>query len=307
MTGTVDSPDLSEWIYLKVYVGQAVDKVDGLLLETVPRILALEPFERWFFLRYLDEKGVHLRLRFRVPAGSAARLAGPIHALCERQLGRLAHLPPTSYRPMVFPTAGSRDADAQRNVPATVGIVADTYQPELEKFGGTSGMPIAEEVFESSSRIALAILADEVQGRFSRKTIAPCLMQVVLDSIAPGEDAECFWRNYSLYWLGGQTTAAEDWRRRFFEKGSRLSDEQIPIMWTADLPSRATALANEWREQLRRACNAYDQIENLGQVTADILAFNFAHLMNNRLGLITLEEAYLAALLEQRARGEQAA
>ena len=58
MTDDANRLDLAEWIYLKLYLGQAVDKFDGLILETVPKILALERFERWFFLRYLDESGV---------------------------------------------------------------------------------------------------------------------------------------------------------------------------------------------------------------------------------------------------------
>ena len=70
MTGAADPLGVAEWIYFKVYLGQAVDKFDGLILETVPKILALERFERWFFLRYLDAHGVHLRLRFSFPPGT---------------------------------------------------------------------------------------------------------------------------------------------------------------------------------------------------------------------------------------------
>ena len=293
------------WIYLKLYLGQAVDKLDGLILETIPKILALGRFERWFFLRYLDEKGVHLRLRFKAPAENAAWLAGPIHALCEQGLEEMARRPPADYRPMVFPPNFEAHRSVSENAP--VGIVADAYQPELEKFGGARGMPIAEEIFEASSRIALAILGDEAKRQYSRKTIAPCLMNVVHDAFAPPEGAERFWRDYSFYWLGGETTAAEDWRARFFEKGTRLREQQIPCVSLADLPAGATRLTDQWREQLQRASAAYAQIEDLGQVTTDILAFNFAHLMNNRLGLISLEEAYLAALLEQRAGGDNAA
>lgn len=305
MTGAADPLGLSEWIYVKLYLGQAIDKFDGLILETIPKILALERFERWFFLRYIDDKGVHLRLRFKVPAGNAARLTGPIYALCEKGLTEMTRFPPADYRPLVFP-AGF-DAERRPSANATVGIVADTYEPELEKFGGARGMPIAEEIFEASSRIALAILGDEAKGQYSRKTIASCLMDVVHDAFVPSEGAERFWRTYSFYWLGGETMAAEDWRTRFFEKGTRLREQQIPIVWPADLPARAMRLTEQWREQLRRASNAYAQIEDLGPVTTDILALNFSHLMNNRLGFIALEEAYLAALLEQRAQGDKAA
>ena len=305
MTGAADPLGLAEWIYVKLYLGQAIDKFDGLILETIPKILALERFERWFFLRYIDDKGVHLRLRFKVPAGNAARLTAPIYALCEKGLTEMTRLPPADYRPMVFP-AGF-DAERRPSADAAVGIVADSYEPELEKFGGARGMPIAEEIFEASSRIALAILGDEAKGQYSRKTIAPCLMNVVHDAFAPSEGAERFWRDYSFYWLGGETMAAEDWRMRFFEKGTRLREQQIPCVSLADLPAGARRLTDQWREQLQRASTAYAQIEDLGQVTTDILAFNFTHLMNNRLGLISLEEAYLAALLEQRAEGDKAA
>jgi len=305
MTDDADRLGLAEWIYLKLYLGQAVDKFDGLILETVPKILALEPFERWFFLRYLDEKGVHLRLRFNVLAGDASRLAPPIRALCEKGLEEMVRFPPGAYRPMVVPVGF--DAQRSPSAEATVGIVVDAYEPELEKFGGATAMPIAEEIFEASSSVALEILGEEARGQYSRKTIAPCLMNVVLDAFAPSEGAQRFWRNYSFYWLGGETMAAEDWRTRFFEKGSRLREEQIPIVSAPKLPARATRLTEWWRERLQRGSRAYAQIEDLGQVTTDILAFNFIHLMNNRLGLISLEEAYLAALLEQRAQEDKAA
>ena len=305
MTNDAAPLGLAEWIYLKLYLGQAVDKLDGLILETVPKILALERFERWFFLRYIDEKGVHLRLRFKVPAGNAARLTTPIRTLCEKGLEEVVRFPPADYRPMVLPLGFDTQRSPSAN--ATVGIVVDAYEPELEKFGGACGMPIAEEIFEASSGSALEILGEEARGQYSRKTIAPCLMNVVLDAFAPAEGAQRFWRNYSLYWLGGETMAAEDWRTRFFEKGSRLREQRIPIVWSADLPARVTRLMEQWRERLQRASSAYAQIEDLGQVTTGILAFNFIHLMNNRLGFISLEEAYLAALLEQRAEEGKAA
>ena len=296
---------LAEWIYLKLYLGQAVNKFDVLILETIPKILALERFERWFFLRYIDEKGLHLRLRFKVPARRVARLTPSIRALCEVGLEEMLRVASAAYRPMVLPPGF--DAQRSPSADATVRIVADTYEPELEKFGGLRGMPIAEEVFENSSRVALDILGDEARAQYSRKTIAPCLMDVVRDEFVPAEDAQRFWRNYSVYWLGGETMAAEDWRTRFFEKGTQLNERQIPVVWPADLPARATSLTEQWRQHLRRAARAFARLEDLGAATPDTLAFHFIHLMNNRLGLVSLEEAYLAALLEQRAEGDKAA
>jgi hypothetical protein len=167
MTDDADPLGLAEWIYLKLYLGHAVDKIDGLILETLPKILALERFERWFFLRYIDEKGVHLRLRFKVPAGNAVRLAPAIRTLCEKGLEEMTRWPPADYRPMVLPVGF--DAQRSPSPDATVGVVVDAYEPELDKFGGARGMPIAEEIFEGSSRIALEILGEEARGQYSRR------------------------------------------------------------------------------------------------------------------------------------------
>ena len=163
MTDDEHPQGLAEWIYLNLYLGQAVNKFDVLILETIPKILALERFERWFFLRYLDEKGLHLRLRFKVPARHVARLTPSIRAVCEVGLEEMLRVAPTAYRPMVLPPGF--DAQRSPSADATVGIVADTYEPELEKFGGLRGMPIAEEVFENSSRVALDILGDEARAQ----------------------------------------------------------------------------------------------------------------------------------------------
>ncbi len=67
-----------------------------------------------------------------------------------------------------------------------------------------------------------------------------------------------------------------------------------------ELPAEATALVERWRACLQPAAAAYARIAGLDQ-TNQTLAVNFIHLMNNRLGFMSLEESYLGVLLEQRA------
>lgn len=292
----------SDWLYLKLYLGEAFDRCDALIVSLVPDLLRLEGIERWFFLRYVDQRGFHLRLRLRTGAARVSALSERATRVCQRALQQLLSLPPSDYSPMV--PAFGRISEVPPS--ATIGIEADRYEPEYEKFGGTRGMPIAEELFEASSRIALEVLREEDRGTLSRKTIAPCLMQAVADAFEA--DHAAFWEDYSFYWLGARTPVAHDAREQFFEKGRMLHAERVPIAPPSHmLPVSAREIVEKWGHSVRSAAAAYARGSDPGDVTPDVLVFNFAHLMNNRLGLYAMEEAYLGALLEQRARNDFAA
>ena len=57
----------SDWLYLKIYTG--VRSADLLLTTSIYDIISEERrksrIEKWFFIRYIDEEGFHLRLRFK--------------------------------------------------------------------------------------------------------------------------------------------------------------------------------------------------------------------------------------------------
>jgi thiopeptide-type bacteriocin biosynthesis protein len=299
-----DAPGLPIWVYFKLYLGEAIDRCDGLIVEFLPKLAELPNIERWFFIRYFDERGFHLRLRFRARSGAEAELGEQVRNVCQKALLQLPLIPASDYYPMVPPV------DNPTHIPSSIaiGLTADDYEPELDKFGGVRGMPIAEEFFEVSSRIAVAVLLHEAQGALSRKTLAPCFMQAVPDAFRLAQSHAEFWQHYSFYWLGSRTPAAHDLRERFFAKGHSLCQDGIPIVAPRqDLPNLAGALLASWVDHLRIAVSAYESAGNLGHVTPEILAFNFVHLMNNRLGLYALDEAYLAALLEQRVGRQLAA
>lgn len=292
-TATADN-----WIYFKLYVGRASDRLDGFILDLVPRLLAFGELDRWFFLRYVDQGGVHLRLRLQVRSGAAADRVEPARRLCEEALERIPQLAPSHHRPMVMPPG----FDPHGEVPianAVVYLDRQVYEPELDKFGGKEGMPIAEALFEASSLVAYECLKAEIDGGISRKTLAPCFMALVASAFLPPSESAQFWRSYCLYWLGGSTSAAEDWRDRFLRKSGELEADGTPvIMPESTMSPEAKRLLKEWQGALQVAAEGYRAL--VGDApSAEVLAFNFAHLMNNRIGLLSLEEAYLAALLER--------
>jgi len=122
----------SEWLYLNFYCGTAV--ADELLRELVrpvtSALLASGAVDRWFFIRYGDPDW-HLRLRLH---GDPRRLVGEALPLIER--------------------AAAERLASGRITRWTV----DTYDREVERYGGPAGIELAENVFYHDSEAALALV-----------------------------------------------------------------------------------------------------------------------------------------------------
>jgi len=135
-------PPGSEWLFLKVYCGPAA--ADRILAELAPVLRAAKEehlWDRWFFLRYRDD-GDHLRLRFH---GNPGVLLG-------KWLPRL-----------------SENLERLRGQGLLWKVQVDTYEPEVDRYGGPLGIHLAEAWFEEDS-------------------------QRILDSILEGGDPEARWQ-----------------------------------------------------------------------------------------------------------------
>jgi lantibiotic biosynthesis protein len=125
-------PPGSDWIYAKLFAGPAT--IDRVLRETIAPLVAelgaLGRPWRWFFIRYGDPSW-HLRLRV---GGDPAWL----HA---EALPRI--------------TAAARAELARGGLS---NFQLDTYEPEVERYGGDAAMAIAEQLFCADSDAVLAML-----------------------------------------------------------------------------------------------------------------------------------------------------
>ncbi len=122
----------SEWLYLKIYAGTA--SADQILTQTLGPVLEElvqgGTADRWFFLRYADPDH-HLRVR----------LHGAPKALRDNALPALTD-------------ALNPHLDA-----GTVWKVAlDTYDREIERYGGDAGIVLAEQIHAADSEAVLQVL-----------------------------------------------------------------------------------------------------------------------------------------------------
>ena len=130
-------PPGSEWLYAKLYTGTATaDRVlRDVLAPLVRQALAAGWAGGWFFIRYGDPEW-HVRVRFHGdPAALAARLLPALHAGVAPLLddGRLWKLQ------------------------------LDTYEREVERYGGPLGIGLVERLFHADSDAVLEIL-DMLEG-----------------------------------------------------------------------------------------------------------------------------------------------
>lgn len=130
----------SDWLYVKLYGGPST--LERILVEAVAPVLADDA--RWFFLRYADPDW-HLRLRLQ---GEPAVLYGQVLPALERAL-----------RPYHAGGALKR-------------LALDTYEPELERYGGVAGMALAEAIFEADSRALLGVIGRHAADRPERWQLA---------------------------------------------------------------------------------------------------------------------------------------
>jgi thiopeptide-type bacteriocin biosynthesis protein len=121
-----------DWLYVKLYGGDAtLDEI--LTTDVLPlagRANASELCRRWFFIRYADPHG-HLRIRFN---GQPNRLRLELMPLITE-----------AFNPLL---------DSGR----LWKIQFDTYEREIERYGGPQGMSISEDIFFADSQAAIEIL-----------------------------------------------------------------------------------------------------------------------------------------------------
>jgi thiopeptide-type bacteriocin biosynthesis protein len=290
----------ASWLYYKLFLGRATDKTDQFIVNTISRARSQNDIRSWFYLRYYEAGEFQLRLRVKPVTSAFEKVGESVLALCTEGLGGVSELFPSDYRPMIYPTGLDPDREEYTG---DVRIELSPYEPEFEKYGGLEGMSFAESHFMDSSELCISVLSDEAKGLYSRKTIAPLLMREVFRALVKQDVPGVFWSQYAKFWLGGDTPVAHDWRLRFLEKAGELDHAGIPVFAPVrDLPGEAVTLLNWWSERLAFTYGQYQSSGLFDRAPGNSLCSNFVHLMNNRLGLSVLEEAYLATLCEHAER-----
>jgi lantibiotic biosynthesis protein len=158
-------PPGSSWLYAKIYTGTS--SVDRLLRDAIAplarSVVESGDVKHWFFIRYADPHH-HLRLRFH---GEPTRLAGSVLPALERTL------------------------DPLREDGTIWKVQLDTYDREIERYGGDLGIELAEKLFWIDSEAVLGIveLLEGDAGADARWRLALRGSETLLDALGFDPDA----------------------------------------------------------------------------------------------------------------------
>jgi lantibiotic biosynthesis protein len=274
-------PPGSDWLFAKLYCPRAFedDLLIGPVAELCQQVIAMGAASDWFFLRYADPDP-HLRLRFH---GQSERLMGEL----------LPHICAWAHGPIA-------EGLCTR-------LSFDTYDRELERYGGTEGTTAAEAVFGADSRAVIEMLRLSREGILGMDMTSLAVLSV--DDLLTGLGASAAERvDWYRQRVSSRTVASEEYRRRKDILRPLMGDpEQIRSRPGGDALARVLAARSN---ELASVTRQLDALAAAGALTQpkSMLFGSYVHLHCNRLlaGDRAAEELVLGLLARTRYGLQQA-
>jgi thiopeptide-type bacteriocin biosynthesis protein len=283
-------PPGSEWLYAKLYTGTGTaDQIlNQLVAPLVRSSLTSGAADAWFFMRYPDPDW-HLRLRFH---GDPRRLHAEVLPALE-----------TAAAPVL------ESGQLWR-------LQLDTYEREVERYGGDRGIELAEQVFAADSDAVLTMLSglSGDGGLDLRWRLAMCGIDLLFENLGLVLDEKRSLMRRAREGFGREFGIDGNFRgqvsRRYRAERARLEalldparDPPAPLAAGLVALRRRSLQLAPVAEELRRL----DQAGRLSVAMSDI-AMSYAHMHANRLlrSAQRAQELVLYELLE-RAYSSQAA
>ncbi len=258
-------PPGSEWLYLKLYGGAAtLDRLLATTLgDTVRRVVGSGVADRWFFLRYKDPDE-HLRLRFHgTPSRLEAEVWPAVRAACASILEE-----GTGWR-----------------------VQLDTYEREVERYGGPAGIELAEELFTADSEAVLDILQAHPgdEGAEVRWRLALLGLDALLEDLGLPLERKLAVVERLRASFGTEFRVDKGFEAQLglrYRRESRSLQELLTTQAWEQGPMRAGGRSLRRRgERLRPTVERLRQAEREGRLTSSVeqLAGSYLHMHVNRM------------------------
>lgn len=317
---TVDPP--REWLSLYVYHAEPwEDMLCDVIAPVVYGLLQQEKIIKFFFIRYW-EGGPHIRLRVETQAGDVARyVSAHLQGFFSDYLRE---------QPSIYAAAESTgpSGSEKRNVVELI-----PYQRETSRYGGRSGMRIAERQFYRSSVAVLSLLRANRGVSYEHRLQAGVVLHLALVSAfaMDASEAEAFFEMMFQAWLwsacgsivdltqaqiaGRRESVLRNFQTSFDFQRDRLLDlhrilwdaleQKVPLdfewcnSWIADMSTTAQQLSSALRDGTLDLKAFPSQFVEFPSAKLWPILQSYVHMTNNRLGILNRDEAFLAYIIHQ--------
>lgn len=324
-----------DWLALHVFYASDANPLIVEAVRPLVRDLRAEGLiDGWFFIKYWME-GPYIRVRLHP---SEPGVAGQVRERAQSAIGEFlarrpalyendAELLSDLYKDMFLAEYSQEEWDAKYGadgvmpMQANNSVVEFDYEPEFGRYGGRTGMQIAEWHFETSSDTVADLLAR------SNPHVRPVLLGlgaqlslILAYAFLETDDAVVrFFTGYRSFWENSYGQKSDDYHVSFDKTvascGAQIAEriDRIRAAATGDLTQvpaferRWAAHSRELRDRVWAAAGAgrltFPGRENTEQLLADrealsaVLLSSYVHMTNNRLGLAILDEIYLSYLV----------
>ena len=260
---TRTNPPGSKWLYVKIYGGSAI--LDDILVSDVlslaEELKRRQLIVRWFFVRYSDPD-YHLRLRYE---SANEEVSSEVFSIVTKTFAPLLR---------------------ERLIWS---VQLDTYEREIERYGGPEGMSASEDIFHADSdavlSILLAIRAEDSDARWRAALVGVDRLFSDLKLDSRDRQHLCSRLTHYLQLEFGFDDRSRKWVANVYRtEGSELAamlgegtessfaSSSLKSLWSARSARIASAV-----EQLRLSATA-----NRLKATLGDLATTYAHMHVNR-------------------------
>lgn len=186
------APPALDWWYVRVYPGSA-HALDAAVAAVVPwarRQAEAVDAHRWFFMRYLDMTGQHVRLRIQAAPDAVDRL----HTLLPEVDALVRDLPEARGGRRLLAGADLGELPGPRAVRPAL------YTPELEKYGGPAGSEVALDLFATASAWYDDHDVTALAQAGPRTALALEYQQRLVAAALPVAEHPAFWAAHRAQW-----------------------------------------------------------------------------------------------------------
>ncbi|WP_293788568.1 thiopeptide-type bacteriocin biosynthesis protein [uncultured Pedobacter sp.] len=276
------------WISAYIYYN---DIIKDLLIECVAKFInemrSRYELHRYFFIHYY-ESGYHMRLRLKVPADMVATWKSGLE---------------NTYKCFLNDRENRNLATAD-----SVYIRYSPYLPEIERYGGSEVIAIAEKQFECSSEFVINLLKDKQRQSSLSMAIKINLILMTGLKLKIGEMIQLC-NDFVEDWLFVLYDMTKDipTQRSYFihhfeEKFQEYTDDLVPAVELIWNELKMETFNDETASTYYLSClqQRYDyENVNLDLSSRLDIVRSFIHMNNNRLSIRNIDESYIIYLLRR--------